>query len=154
VSYSELLVDAGVRGLAEQISPASSVCVYDACPDRELGVFGPSVRRLFEGSDLREMRHHGQKALCCGLGRLFFISNPIWSEKLRKKCIEEFKETQADLLVTYCFSCDNALQDVQEGVSSVHYLELLLGMHVDWDAVTSAAQSALEAFGLTGDELP
>jgi Fe-S oxidoreductase len=144
VSLSEVFVDEGVRFSTEQIAPATSVCVYDACPDRKLGAFGPSVRHLFEGLELREMRHRGENALCCGLGRLLFISSPVRSENLQKKCIGEFKETGADLLVTYCISCASAFQDPGEGVRAVHYLELLFGMHVDWAAVDARARSAHE----------
>jgi Fe-S oxidoreductase len=146
VALSEVLVDEGVRVLPEHIAPATTVCIHDSCPDRELCVFGPSVRHLFENIELREMEHNREKALCCGLGRLLFISSPVRSEKLRKKRVEEFASTQADLLVTYCFSCDNAFQDPGRGISSVHYLELLFGIRVDWDAVEGSAQVALKAF--------
>jgi Fe-S oxidoreductase len=154
VALSEVLVDEGMRVVPEHIAPTTTVCIHDSCPDRELGVFGPTVRRLFENIELREMEHNHEKALCCGLGRLLFISSPIRSEKLRKKRIEEFASTQAELLVTYCFSCDNAFQDPGRGISSVHYLELLFGIRVDWDAVEKSAQIALKTFdcGSEGSE--
>jgi len=126
------------------VTAPPSVCVHDSCPDRRHGVFAESVRGLFPGCELREMEHHHDHALCCGIGRLLFIRNPGQSSKQRGQRQEEFLRTGAELLVTSCVSCANAFQNLPD---SCHYLELLFGVRIDWPAAISAAEQALKACG-------
>jgi Fe-S oxidoreductase len=150
VSLSQVLVNEGLHILPEQAASAISVCVHDSCPDRASGVEAAAVRCLFEGIELREMRHNRHRSHCCGSGRLQFLSDPVGSDRQRVERLAEFEETGAARLVTSCFSCANALQ-LPGGTAhepTVHYLELVFGIPIDWRAVYASSariQSSLDS---------
>jgi Fe-S oxidoreductase len=146
LSLSEVLADEGLRISPEQSAAMGSACVHDSCPDRRHGVDAAAVRRLLEGVELREMRHNRRESRCCGLGRLQFLSDPASSNRQRRERIGEFKETGAEQLVTYCFSCTNALQDPRANLAAIHYLELLFDIRIDWPAVYKSSQRILATF--------
>ena len=153
IDLSTVLADEGLRiapelcGISADSEGSSfSYCIHDSCPDRSLNVIGPAVRKLFSEVELHEMKHNRDHTRCCGIGKLQYITNPKESERLRTERIQEFRETGADQLVTCCCSCTNAFQDPTFGVAAVHYLELLFGIHIDWDAVYKSTEQALESF--------
>jgi Fe-S oxidoreductase len=146
LSLSEVLANEGLRIPPEQSAVMGSACIHDSCPDRRYGVDAAAVRRLLEGVELREMQHNRRDSRCCGLGRLQFLSDPASGERQRRERIGEFTETGAKQLVTYCFSCTNALQDPRAGLASIHYLELLFDIHIDWPAVYKNSQRILATF--------
>jgi Fe-S oxidoreductase len=146
ISLSQTLADEGLRVMpnpADSAEPSTPFCIHDSCPDRSCGIEAAVVRRLCEGVELREMKHNRSHSQCCGLGRLQFLSDPLASAAQRERRINEFVATGAKQLVTYCLSCTNAFQDMPPGLSSVHYLELLFNIRVDWPAVYASAQQAL-----------
>ena len=142
IELSDLSTILAQEGLRVPVSTATSFCIHDSCPDKRIHVIAPAVRTIFEEVELHEMVHNQNRSRCCGLGKLRFLSDPEESESFRSERIKEFKETAADQLVTCCFSCANAFQDPEAGVEAVHYLELLFGIRIDWEAVIGASQQA------------
>jgi Fe-S oxidoreductase len=140
IAVSEVLEAQGVRFIPTAEVPFASVCVHDSCPDRSLGVFAASVRALFSEVEVREMAHCRERSRCCGLGKLLPIKNPTASARLMNERLAEFDETDAECLITCCANCTQALRGASN--PSYHYLELLFGIHFDWDAVTNAHETA------------
>jgi len=156
IDLSTVLADEGLR-ITPEASEATGIsaehggaslcyCIHDSCPDKGLNVIGPAVRKLFSEVELCEMKHNQDHTRCCGIGKLQYITKPKESERLRAERIQEFRETGADQLVTCCCSCTNAFQDPSSGVAAVHYLELLFGIRIDWDAVYQSSEQALKSF--------
>ncbi|MDR3036838.1 MAG: (Fe-S)-binding protein [Coriobacteriales bacterium] len=140
LAVSEVLARRGVRFGPSEATPFTSVCVHDSCPSRTDGVFAHSVRSLFEGVELREMAHSQTRARCCGQGKLLPLGHPEQSKDLANERLAESAATGAECLVTYCTNCAQVLRGASQ--PSYHYLELLFGIHIDWDAVTIAWQKA------------
>jgi Fe-S oxidoreductase len=140
LAVSEVLARRGVRFSSSDAMPFTSVCVHDSCPSRTDGVFAHSVRSLFEGVELREMAHSQARARCCGQGKLLPLKHPEQSIRCTNERLAESAATGADCLVTYCANCAQALRGASPPAS--HYLELLFGIPIDWDGVTTAWQEA------------
>jgi Fe-S oxidoreductase len=132
-----VLAAQGMRFVPREPFAFASVCVHDSCPDRRLGVFSDSVRALFSSIELREMEHIRHHSRCCGAGRLLPLKNPALSARLRSERVAEFVEAGAECLLASCANCAQAFSDLE----AYHYLELLFGVAIDWDAV-AAAQAA------------
>jgi Fe-S oxidoreductase len=162
-----LLEHFDMREARERMAGAGSICVHDSCPDRQSGLFGRGVRALLGGglpaSRLLEMQHHGASSQCCGFGRLLASTNPEASDNMRIQRVEEFAKTRANTLVTYCFTCANAFCDINALLQyaqderpetakdadapprrACHYLELLFGHRIDWDAANERMWKAYE----------
>ena len=126
-------------------TPAATVSIHDSCPDRRAGVFAESVRALFAGFELREMRHNRRQSRCCGLGRLLPLRNRRASQDMAEQRLEEFQQSGADFLVTYCLNCSQPLQTA----GTYHYLELLFGLRLDWQELAALGAEAMEVMSLS-----
>jgi Fe-S oxidoreductase len=136
------LFEQGLR-LTPELLGARSVAIHDSCPDRRHGIIAASVRSLCDGLEIRELGHNRQHSLCCGLGKLLFVTAPAASERLRSGRLGEFNDSGAEVLLSYCMSCAQAFQyPARDGADStstpiraLHYLEPLFGCPVDWAAL-------------------
>jgi Fe-S oxidoreductase len=136
VAVSEILAARKVRFAPADEACFASVCVHDSCPDRLDGVFASSVRALFAEADVREMAHNRRYSRCCGVGKLLAMRDPAASRRLASERFAEFNATGAECLVTCCANCALALKGADR--PSYHYLELVFGIPIDWDAITVA----------------
>jgi Fe-S oxidoreductase len=144
LAVSEVLVAQDIRFIPTAEVPFKSVCIHDSCPDRASGVFATSVRELFAEVELREMEHHHGRSRCCGLGKLLPVRDPTSSARLMRGRLAEFDETEAECLITCCANCAQALRGAAS--PSYHYLELIFGIPLDWDAVADAYSVAAQDF--------
>lgn len=161
VCLPELLVHHGVRidAMGPLVPGLHTFAVHDSCPDRFERRFARSIRSLLpEGSDVLEMEHAGLDAICCGSGGMVSFADVKVCETRRARRLEEFERTGADCLVTGCISCSNSMRRGDETVRTYHYLELLLGMPVDWDTFlrTQMDFDARDGYGLAdpADDAP
>lgn len=108
---SELLVDAFKAGrLTATKKQSLKVSYHDPCSlGRGLGIYGAprQVLSFLDGVELVEMKRNRANAYCCGgTGKAF----PDFSTRVAEDRLREFRETGADLLITACPSCKEALQ--------------------------------------------
>ncbi|MDR2672714.1 MAG: (Fe-S)-binding protein [Coriobacteriales bacterium] len=127
----------------------SSISVHDSCPDRESGRFGRATRHLFIDSniDLVEMANNGKKTICCGSGGLAQVYGPEHPRARRDRRLEQFAATGADCLVCSCISCVNMFLSAPDAPPVRHYLELILGKHIDWARMAHNMDKATVAKG-------
>lgn len=103
--------------------PRGRITVHDPCPLRDHEEVYQAVRTLFPrlGLEVREMRHSGNRTICCGEGGSVEVVNPEmagkWGE-IRKM------EAGDDLIITYCAGCASFL--AAAGMKVVHLADLLV----------------------------
>ena len=111
-----------------------TICVKDACRDRNDGVFATSVRQLLGDIEVVELHHNRRNSRCCGSGGLVPLYDADAADEKRWAVLQEFDDTETSCLVTMCVNCSLALR--QDGDTNiVHYLELLFDQPIDWDAL-------------------
>jgi hypothetical protein len=107
--------------LPESGNAVGTVTVHDPCAVRYEPSIHAAVRELCAKRGLRviEMSHHGAKTLCCGEGGAVGLISPEFSKtwgELRQK------ETNGDLVITYCAGCANFLDPL---TPTGHVLDLI-----------------------------
>ncbi|MEM4425209.1 MAG: (Fe-S)-binding protein [Candidatus Nezhaarchaeales archaeon] len=110
------------------------VTVHDSCPDRFDGVFANEVRSTLALCDIVEMKHTKNRTLCCGAGGLVAYTNPQLSQFLANTRVQEALEAQADIIITYCYTCAGTLSGLQPPIKVRHVLDLLLGVEESYVA--------------------
>ena len=151
-ALSEVMLEQGVsieQGIAaDDVAPFDlsgiTFSIHDACPDKAQGVFAESVRALFKDLPMKEMEHCRSRTMCCGFGRLLGVCKPKASVFINSRREEEFLETEADVLVNYCFTCANAFNYLAVAGRAAHYLELLFHHQIDWTEAEIRMTEALE----------
>ncbi len=116
-----------------------------------------SVFAALPATELREMKHAGRDATCCGTSG--FIHCDAESRRLQSARLEEARETGAGFLVTACpkclihFSCAQA-EDRRRGIEPavrVKDFTVLAAERLVGDITPSKAASALAAGAVSGD---
>lgn len=105
-----------------------TVTVHDPCDLRWKREDTDSVRKLIEaipGVTVAEMTHTRESTLCCGIGS--HDNQRKISKELRKRVLEEAKETGAHILATVCTGCHSQFCRVQKDYpfEVTHYVTLL-----------------------------
>ncbi len=121
-----VLAQQGLRVRPDDLAKAGfdTVCVKDACRDRNSGTFAASVREILGETEAVELAHNRRRSRCCGSGGLVPLYDTDASDDKRWCILQEFDDTEASCLVTMCANCSLALrQDGDENI--VHYLGLL-----------------------------
>ncbi|MCL2807905.1 MAG: (Fe-S)-binding protein [Coriobacteriia bacterium] len=117
----------------------ASVALHDSCLDRFGLHFSQATHTLFKqsGMSVLKMQNSGSGTICCGAGGLSQAGSPTLSEARGARRLRQFAATKAECLVCSCMSCVNAfvLGEGSQCDDAHHYLELLLGISVDWGAV-------------------
>jgi Fe-S oxidoreductase len=128
VSLYHLMNEAGVRVKTEE-----RLTVHDSCADRRAHgpKAGQDVRRMLEGNELAEMKHHGKKSICCGSGGVVSLVDAELFLKRARRRLGEFEETGAHRLITACMTCVYTLSQVSKPYQVAHFLELAFGITVD-----------------------
>jgi Fe-S oxidoreductase len=112
-------------GVPDKSPNAGTVCVYDPCSARTNIDVRLSVRRLLErrGFQIGELRLHGEKASCCGVGGHIYPSNP---DLFGRIVSERVNETE-DPYVAYCSNCRDAFS--MSGKECSHILDEIFSIH-------------------------
>lgn len=150
VPLPELLADIVAERMASGhetgFDPLSlgSITFFDSCHDREDLRNAEALRALFarclpESAQI-EMEHAKADTLCCGAGGAVASYDPALTDARVWRVIEEARSTGADALVTMCPTCSYTiaqacLADPARAMASVHYLEALFGIRIDWETV-------------------
>jgi Fe-S oxidoreductase len=95
-----------------------TVSYHDPCIlGRGLGIYEAPRKLLtyFKGVTLLELRRNQRNSYCCGAGdgtrgKAF----PKYSEWVARERFNEFKETEADILLTFCPYCKDMFQKILE----------------------------------------
>ncbi|MDR3136940.1 MAG: (Fe-S)-binding protein [Coriobacteriales bacterium] len=132
-----------------------SVAVHDSCPDRFDQRFGWATRRLFTegGLEVLELQSHGRNSICCGAGGLAQVLGQDHALQRRERRLAEFAQTNADCLICSCASCVNAFLAKSPAPAVRHYLELILGVPINWQALEAGYNQALAQLAVW-DEFP
>ena len=103
---SEVLLEAVKAGKLKERKEKIKVAYHDPCHlSRGLGIHDvPRELLNSQGVELVEMRRSGSDTYCCGAG-CKNISFPKFSNWVTGERIKEFKETEAELLITSCPHC-------------------------------------------------
>ena len=111
--FSEFLVDAFKKGKLKVNKQGIKVAYHDPCHlGRGLGVYeAPREVLSFLGAEVVEMKRNKGDTYCCGAGGRD-QAYPDLSSSVTKERIREFEETGAELLITACPYCKEALQGV------------------------------------------
>jgi len=89
------------------------VTYHDPCDlGRKSNLFAQprSIMMNLEGLSLREMKHNGADARCCGGGGNLEMSDPVLSGKVAQERVKEAVNTGAGTIVTACQQCKRTLQ--------------------------------------------
>ena len=107
-SFSQYLADR-MDKLPLTGAAAGTVTLHEACKAAYTGVDRNSARKVLRqlpGVTLREMEHHGERAVCCGSGADCWF--PESSARMRQGRLEEAAQTGAERMVTVCHYCSQA----------------------------------------------
>lgn len=127
VSLFQLMADAGVRA---PVIGSGTVTVHDSCTARKSGL-GNHVRTLLCDYELKEMKHHGRKTICCGSGGIVSAVDPEICTKRADLRLNEMKATEAEMCITYCMSCAHRLAENANPGAICHILELVFEQKID-----------------------
>ncbi len=107
----------GVRTIYEEFAEGElpdlseykkTIAVHDPCAVRDQTGIHKAVRELVVrmGFDIREMKHHGRKTVCCGEGGAACYIVPDYAENWTEVRAREAEDSQ---IITYCAGCTNFL---------------------------------------------
>ncbi|MEM4298015.1 MAG: (Fe-S)-binding protein, partial [Nitrososphaerota archaeon] len=123
-----------------RIPSTQKITIHDSCPDRAEGLFASKVRGLLKNLQIVEMEHSRDRALCCGAGGLSSTVSQDLALANVKKRLEEARNVNADLILTYCVTCMNMLRVIPSKAKVLHVLNLILGVEEDYSQVQSNLQ--------------
>ncbi len=114
----ELVEEDAIAGTRDN---SGIVTIHDPCPMRTEPMVRKSVRGIVNkmGFSVREMRHAGGRALCCGEGASVGFVQPELAEKWKSA---RKKECDGDKMITYCAACAETLN---RNTPTAHILDLL-----------------------------
>ncbi|MDR1570963.1 MAG: NAD(P)-binding protein [Clostridiales Family XIII bacterium] len=121
---AEAAAGAAAGALSGTRGEGGTVCVYDPCSARSDEAARTAVRSLLarRGFRLRELRLHGEKASCCGVGGHIYPSNPELFGRIVRERVHEAEEPY----VAYCSNCRDAFS--REGKACSHILDELFSL--------------------------
>lgn len=98
-----------------------TLTVHDPCPLRNDLPTQQAVRAMLadQGYNMVEMKHRGERTLCCGEGGMVGSINPERAKEWAVFCSKEAEDLQ---IVSYCAGCTGFLNRV---VPSVHIADIL-----------------------------
>lgn len=107
--------------ISHRTSVEGTVTIHDPCGTRNETSIHESIRQIARNNNLKveEMKHAGEKTICCGEGGSVGCMNPEFSKgwSIRRK-----DEAQKRRILTYCAGCANYLGSV---TPTSHVLDLL-----------------------------
>lgn len=121
-----------------------SVTFFDSCHDREDVRNANALRQLFAqfmpNTVQTEMDHSKRGTLCCGAGGAVGSYDPQITNERVWRVIAEARKTEAETLITMCPTCTYTvaqanLERPDDAIESLHYLEALFGVKIDWQQV-------------------
>lgn len=136
----------GVQQVVDEREPR--VTFLDSCHDRS-GDFGRSLRTMAEGLHVAEMRHAGERAMCCGAGGAVSLVDVDLCDRRAQRVFDEAGEV-AQVVITNCPTCSYSLAayaraqgdgDVASRAACLNYLELAFGLPFNWDKTFSQLES-------------
>ncbi len=147
----EVLLQESARMEREGIDPGfhpldrASLTFFDSCHDRHDNRHANAIRALMakylpQAKQL-EMAHNRKNSLCCGAGGAVGGYDPAITDRRVWRVIDEARDTGAQNCVTMCPTCTYTIAqaclnaDADRGIENHHYLELLLGVTIDWPQV-------------------
>ncbi len=139
--YSQLEVETIYERLTApgSLQSRGEVTIHDPCGVRFEGAIHTAVRRLITaaGCTVREMKHHGEKTLCCGEGgAVGYLDKELaqsWTELRRQ-------EAGGQQVITYCAGCSHYLG---RSMAASHLLDLLFEPDKTLAARVKVARSPL-----------
>jgi Fe-S oxidoreductase len=104
-----------------------TITVHDPCPLRDDLPAQQAVRAMLAdlGHTVVEMKHHGERTLCCGEGGMVGAINP---ERAKEWAVLCSKEAEGRHIVSYCAGCTGFLNRVVPGA---HVADLLFRPETD-----------------------
>ena len=106
LSFPQYLA-ANMKKLRLSDAAAGTVTLHEACKSAYTGLdrHGPrEVLHRIPGLTLREMKHHGKEAMCCGSGAASWF--PECGTQFREARLNEAAQTGAEQLITVCHYCN------------------------------------------------
>ena len=92
---------------------------YDPC-DLSRGLkITDEPRKILEnlGIDIVEMEHNKKQSMCCGGGGGILMSDQSLSDDIAKKRIQEAIETDTEILITSCPTCEQVLKKAAQEIA-------------------------------------
>ncbi len=123
---------------------SASFTFFDSCHDRADLRHANSARALMEicapNAVRCEMDHSKHDTLCCGAGGAVSSYDSDICDQRVWRVIDEARSTGAQTLVTMCPTCTYTIAQAnlsapERAMDSHHYLELALGVPIDWNTV-------------------
>lgn len=136
--------EGGVAGFAP--IDRASLTFFDSCHDRYDTSNATAIRELaaryIPQAQQIESEHFKRGTLCCGAGGAVSSYDPAITDRRVWRVIDEARTTGAETLVTMCPTCAYTIAqanldapDPTVGIDTLHYLELLFGVVIDWKQV-------------------
>ncbi|WP_457557716.1 (Fe-S)-binding protein [Candidatus Harpocratesius sp.] len=127
-------IQQGVLKLGKPVN--KTICFHDPClisRNSSVKNYVADFRNLFKlipGLKLQEPLLHGNETRCCGMGGTYAVSNPSDALKLHIDRLNQLQETNSDLIVSACPTCEYAFQKAQTEIKSndtqiLDFIELL-----------------------------
>lgn len=124
--------------------PKTSLTFFDSCHDRAEHRHADAIRELMATylpeAKLHDPHHCKRETLCCGAGGAVGSYDPNITDRRVWRIIEEARETGAETIVTTCPTCTYTVAQAclaapDRAMENLHYLEVLFGVTIDWEAV-------------------
>lgn len=126
--------------------PRASLTFFDSCHDRFDSSNANAIRELaaryIPQARQVESEHFKRGTLCCGAGGAVSGYDPAITDRRVWRVIDEARATGAETLVTMCPTCAYTIAqaclnapDPAAGIDTLHYLELMFGVTIDWEQV-------------------
>ncbi len=95
-------------GVAPRVVSTETITIHDPCSARHQTGMQAAVRELAAGMglEIREMKHHGRKTVCCGEGGAACYTVPDWAGNWTGI---RAREAAGDQIITYCAGCTGFL---------------------------------------------
>jgi Fe-S oxidoreductase len=72
------------------------------------------ILKLIPNLELKETYLHGDETRCCGMGGAYAISNPNYSDQLKKDRFQQLLAQNPDIIVSSCPTCEYAFQKANQ----------------------------------------
>lgn len=142
----QLAAEKRASGQATGFAPLAreSLTFFDSCHDRFDVDHANAIRALMRAyvpeAIQREIDHRKRGTLCCGAGGAVASYDPDITDRRVWRVIGEARATGAETLVTMCPTCTYTIAQANlaapaNGIENRHYLEMLFGTTIDWEAV-------------------
>ncbi len=113
----------GLSSLSKFSSPVHSAFYHDPCHLKYgLGIVN-EPREIMEKLGMNVIENKGER--CCGFAGVFCLSYKKFSQGLLNKCVQDYENTRAEMIITSCPGCIMQLTKKVHDKPVLHIIEII-----------------------------